>query len=370
MSEVDVKVENLVKKFGNKIAVNNVSFEVNKGDFFSILGPSGCGKTTTLRMISGFEVPTSGRIWVGGEPMEGVPPHKRKTNMVFQNLALFPMMTVYENIAFGLEMRGESRKKIREAVLNMLEVINLRGYENKRIGQLSGGEKQRVAIARALVLHPTVLLLDEPLGALDLKLREHMKIELKKIQAKIGTTFIYITHDQGEALVMSNKIAVMNEGKIQQIGTPDELYYSPANSFVAQFVGENNRIEGKAVELTGNEVIVEVNGRKLVGRRGKGVSAGSTVNLFIRPEMIHIYSDQNKPQTKINLFSGTVKSVIFEGQITRYEVETDRGLILNVSVPNISKAILQKLGTKVWLAWDNENAIVLPPLKIQAGVLE
>ncbi len=370
MSEVDVKVENLVKKFGSKIAVNNISFEVNKGDFFSVLGPSGCGKTTTLRMISGFEAPTSGKIWVGGEPMEGVPPHKRKTNLVFQNLALFPMMNVFDNIAFGLVMRGEPKKKIREEVFHMLEVINLPGYENKRINQLSGGEKQRVAIARALVLHPTVLLLDEPLGALDLKLREHMKIELKKIQARIGTTFIYITHDQGEALVMSNKIAVMNAGKIQQIGSPDDLYYDPANSFVAQFVGENNLIEGKIADISGDEVIMEIDKYKLVGRKGKGINKGGKANLFIRPEMIHLYMEKEKPDVKINIFSGVVRSVIFEGQVTRYEVETDNGLNIDVSVPNISKANLQKVESKVWIAWDKENAIVLPPQKIESGILE
>ncbi|MFW6139328.1 MAG: ABC transporter ATP-binding protein, partial [Spirochaetota bacterium] len=208
--EVDVRVENLVKKFGRTVAVDNISFQVNKGDFFSILGPSGCGKTTTLRIISGFEVPTSGKIWVGDQPMEGVPPHKRKTNLVFQHLALFPMMNIYDNIAFGLTMKGHSKAEIKKTVGKMLEIINLPGYSNKRINQLSGGEKQRVAIARALAVNPTVLLLDEPLGALDLKLRELMKLELKNIQARIGTTFIYITHDQGEALVMSNKIAVMN----------------------------------------------------------------------------------------------------------------------------------------------------------------
>ena len=370
MSEVDVKVENLVKRFGSKIAVNNVSFEVNKGDFFSVLGPSGCGKTTTLRMISGFEAPTSGRIWVGGKPMEGVPPHKRKTNLVFQNLALFPMMNVFDNIAFGLVMRGETKKKIREEVLHMLNVINLSGYESKRINQLSGGEKQRVAIARALVLHPTVLLLDEPLGALDLKLREHMKIELKKIQARIGTTFIYITHDQGEALVMSNKIAVMNAGQIQQIGSPDELYYNPKNSFVAQFVGENNLIEGKIIEISGDKATLETGEYKLIGRKGKGINKGEIANFFIRPEMIHLFPEKQKPESKINLLSGIIRSVIFEGQVTRYEIEIANGLNIDVSIPNISKASLQKIDSKVWLSWDKENAIVLPPQKIEAGILE
>jgi len=368
LSEVDVKVENLVKRFGRKIAVNNVSFEVNKGDFFSILGPSGCGKTTTLRMISGFEAPTSGKIWVGGEPMEGVPPHKRKTNLVFQNLALFPMMNVFDNIAFGLLMRGEPKKKIRETVQRMLEVINLPGYENKRVNQLSGGEKQRVAIARALVLHPTVLLLDEPLGALDLKLREHMKIELKKIQAKIGTTFIYITHDQGEALVMSNKVAVMNLGEIQQIGSPDELYYEPANSFVAQFVGENNKIEGRVVEINGTDVVIEVNGKRILAKKGADIVKGENVNVFIRPEMIHVSS--KKPENATNLFGGEVQSVIFEGQITRYEVKTDNGIVLNVSVPNVTKSKMHGIGMKVYLCWEKDNALVLKIQKIQAGVLE
>ncbi len=370
MSQVDVKVENLVKRFGKKIAVDNVSFEVNKGDFFSILGPSGCGKTTTLRMISGFEAPTSGRIWVGGEPMEGVPPHKRKTNLVFQNLALFPMMNVFDNIAFGLVMRGESKKKIRKAVEEMLEVINLKGYEKKMISQLSGGEKQRVAIARALVLHPTVLLLDEPLGALDLKLREHMKIELKKIQARIGTTFIYITHDQSEALVMSNKIAVMNQGKIQQIGTPDELYYEPVNSFVAQFVGENNRIEGEVVDVKGNYVEIMASGVKLVGKKGQDVVKGEKVNYFVRPEMIRIAIDEKDLGSFVNKLKGKVRSVIFEGQVTRYEVLSENGLSINVFVPNLSKSKMHKIGGEIFFSWEKDNAIVLKPQKIQAGVLE
>ncbi len=370
MNQVDVKVEKLVKKFGNKLAVDNVSFEVKKGDFFSILGPSGCGKTTTLRMISGFEVPTSGKIWVGGEPMEGVPPHKRKTNLVFQNLALFPMMNVFDNIAFGLVMRGESKKKIRQAVEEMLEVINLKGYGKKMINQLSGGEKQRVAIARALVLHPTVLLLDEPLGALDLKLREHMKIELKKIQERIGTTFIYITHDQGEALVMSNKIAVMNQGRIQQIGTPDELYYEPVNSFVAQFVGENNKIDAEVIDISGNYVEVEASGIRLIGRKGQDVVKGEKVNYFIRPEMIRIAKDKNDIGSNVNKVKGKVKSVIFEGQVTRYEVTTDNGLNINVFVPNLSKSEMHKIGGTIYLSWDRDNPVVLKVQKIQAGVLE
>lgn len=357
--EIDVQVEHLTKRFGKKLAVDNVSFEVHKGDFFSILGPSGCGKTTTLRMISGFEVPTSGRIWVGGEPMEGVPPHRRKTNLVFQNLALFPMMNVFDNIAFGLVMRGEARKNIKKSVTRMLEVINLSGYETKQINQLSGGEKQRVAIARALILNPTVLLLDEPLGALDLKLREHMKLELKKIQARIGTTFIYITHDQSEAMVMSNKIAVMSEGKIQQIGTPDKLYYEPANCFVAQFVGENNVIEARVVELKGKEVVLEHRGFKIIAMKGQEVTDGEMVKVFIRPEMISIFPVEKAKGRSVNTMRGRIESVIFEGQITRYEIKAETGLYFITTIHNDMRKKAHRMGTEMYVSWKKENALVL-----------
>ncbi|WP_342819036.1 ABC transporter ATP-binding protein, partial [Candidatus Hadarchaeum sp.] len=243
--KIDVEVKNVTKKFGEVIAVDNISFTVEKGQFFSLLGPSGCGKTTTLRMICGFETPTEGEIFIDGKPMTNVPPYKRPTNLVFQNLALFPHMNVYDNIAFGLRIKKVPEPEIQKRVKEMLELVRLPGYEKRKISQLSGGEKQRIAIVRALVNRPAVLLLDEPLGPLDLKLREEMVVELKRIKREVGTTFIYVTHDQGEALTMSDKIAVMNKGKIVQMGTPLEIYERPNSKFVADFIGGTNFFEGR-----------------------------------------------------------------------------------------------------------------------------
>ncbi|MFT7524816.1 MAG: spermidine/putrescine transport system ATP-binding protein, partial [Candidatus Paceibacteria bacterium] len=237
----DLECRDLTKDFDDFRAVDHVNFDVPQGSFFSILGPSGCGKTTLLRMIAGFQFPTSGDLLIKGNSMIGVGPNKRPVSMVFQHLALFPMMNIGKNIGFGLRQRGVSTSDIKTRVGRVLERVGLPGIEDRRIDQLSGGQKQRVAIARCMVLEPDVLLLDEPLGALDLKLREHMKIELKTLQAEFNTTFVYITHDQSEALVMSDKIAVMNKGRFDQIGTAKDLYYDPANAFVAGFVGDSNR---------------------------------------------------------------------------------------------------------------------------------
>ena len=239
--QTDLCALNITKKFKDFIAVDNVSFNVEKGRFFSILGPSGCGKTTLLRIISGFIEPTEGRIEINGKDMQGLAPNRRPVNLIFQNLALFPMMNVAGNIAFGLERRGEKKHIIRRKTGDILERVGLPGFEDKKIDQLSGGQKQRVAIARSLILEPAVLLLDEPLGALDLKLRDQMKVELKTLQSQVGTTFVYITHDQSEALVMSDYVAVMNQGRFEQIDTPVNLYSKPETPFVAGFVGENNR---------------------------------------------------------------------------------------------------------------------------------
>ena len=240
----DLEVDRVTKRYGAHAAVDALSLAVAHGSFFSILGPSGCGKTTLLRMIAGFLAPDEGDVRIGGRSMRGVPPNRRPVNMVFQHLALFPMMTVGENVGYGLARRGVARAEIASRVDAMLERVGLPGAQDKRIDQLSGGQKQRVAIARSLVLEPTLLLLDEPLGALDLKLREHMKIELKQLQADFGTTFVYITHDQSEALVLSDHVAVMNAGRFEQVGTPQELYYQPRTPFVAGFVGANNRVAG------------------------------------------------------------------------------------------------------------------------------
>ncbi len=250
----DLEVDRVTKRFGEHVAVEALSLAVAHGSFFSILGPSGCGKTTLLRMIAGFLAPDDGDVRIGGRSMRGVAPNRRPVNMVFQHLALFPMMSVGENVGYGLARRGMARERIGERVDAMLARVGLPGASAKRIDQLSGGQKQRVAIARSLVLEPTLLLLDEPLGALDLKLREHMKIELKQLQAEFGTTFVYITHDQSEALVLSDHVAVMNAGRFEQVGTPQQLYYEPRTAFVAGFVGANNRLAGRASRVEGGVV--------------------------------------------------------------------------------------------------------------------
>lgn len=308
---IALSVKNITKKFGDFIAVNSVSFDVEDGKFFSILGPSGCGKTTLLRTMAGFYEPTSGSIEIRGQDMIGVEPNRRPVNLIFQHLALFPMMDVKENIAFGLKRKGERGKKVYKKVEAMLERVGLSGYADYKIQQLSGGQQQRVAIARCLVLDPSVLLLDEPLGALDLKLREHMKIELKQLQHQVGTTFVYVTHDQSEAMVMSDYVAVMNKGQFEQIDTPQNLYYHPSCSFVAQFVGENNKFVGTLKkESSGNFSVVLENGKTLQTGTISGLAPGERVELFVRPEAIFINQKQEK---STNLLSGKVKEVLFEG---------------------------------------------------------
>jgi spermidine/putrescine transport system ATP-binding protein len=311
--ERDLEVERLTKRYGAHIAVNELSFAVAHGSFFSILGPSGCGKTTLLRMIAGFVTPDSGDVRIGGRSMRGVLPNRRPVNMVFQHLALFPMMSVGENVGYGLARRGIDAATMRDRVSIMLKRVGLPGAEAKRVDQLSGGQKQRVAIARSLVLEPTLLLLDEPLGALDLKLREHMKIELKQLQADFGTTFVYITHDQSEALVLSDRVAVMNNGRFEQIGAPQELYYQPATPFVAGFVGSSNRVSGKASRLDGDLVEIESAGLTLrVAGRG-AITQGDIVEAFVRPEVMVIARDADGLPASAQRFSGRVQSLLFDG---------------------------------------------------------
>src|SRR6202140_535959 len=271
----DLEVDRVTKRYGTQTAVDALSLSVAHGSFFSILGPSGCGKTTLLRIVAGFLAPDDGDVRIGGRSMRGVAPNRRPVNMVFQHLALFPMMTVAENVGYGLARRGAARTEITGRVEAMLERVGLPGAQARRVHELSGGQKQRVAIARSLVLEPTLLLLDEPLGALDLKLREHMKIELKQLQADFGTTFVYITHDQSEALVLSDHVAVMNAGRFEQVGTPQELYYQPATPFVAGFVGANNRVPGRAGRVDGDVVeVATVEGLAVRARANGTIAAG------------------------------------------------------------------------------------------------
>lgn len=312
-------IQNLKKCFGSFTAVDTLNFQVEDGSFFSILGPSGCGKTTLLRMIAGFQKPTEGKLLIRGEDMSDVPPNRRPVNLVFQNLALFPMMNIHENIAFGLKRQGVGAAEIARRVEALLERVHLSGFGKKDISQLSGGQKQRVAIARSLVLEPSLLLLDEPLGALDLKLREQMKIELKKLQADVGTTFMYITHDQSEALVMSDRVAVMNEGRFEQIDTPRNLYSNPANRIVASFVGETNILPVRVLSNSPLKVETEF-GLELFGTRVKE-SQEDRLDLFIRPESIIL--DPAESVEDINLFSLTVHNVLFDGSNTKILATVD-----------------------------------------------
>ncbi len=303
-----LEIKNITKKFGDFTAVDSVSFTVDDGGFFSILGGSGCGKTTLLRMIAGFEEETEGELYIRGESMKGIPPEKRPVNIVFQNLALFPMMNVEKNVAFGLQRQKLPRQEVKHRVTEMLERVWLVGFENKKVTDLSGGQRQRVAIARSLVLRPSILLLDEPLGALDRKLREHMKIELKVLQKEIGTTFIYITHDQSEALVMSDSVAVMNEGHFEQIDTPKNLYKNPKTSFVAGFVGESNEFSvtdyRDGILVTGSGCRLNKPGLDFQPRK-----------LFMRPEAFIL--NPSPDLENVELIDMRVKAILFDGSNTK-----------------------------------------------------
>jgi len=314
LSTPDLLADCLVKRFADHVAVDSLSFSVARGSFFSILGPSGCGKTTLLRMIAGFIAPDGGDIAIGGKSMRGVAPNRRPVNMVFQQLALFPMMSVGENVAFGLARRGVRRAERRQRSLAMLERVGLGNAADKRVDELSGGQRQRVAIARSLVLEPTLLLLDEPLGALDLKLREHMKIELKQLQAAFGTTFVYITHDQSEALVLSDHVGVMSRGRFEQLGTPQDLYYRPQTPFVAGFVGANNRIVGRTTRTDGELAeIVSSEGWVVHARKSGALSPGDTVEVFVRPEVATLARSAEGLPGGQPYHAGEVQSVLFDG---------------------------------------------------------
>ena len=357
--EQDLEVDRVSKRYGAHNAVDALSLGVSRGSFFSILGPSGCGKTTLLRMIAGFLAPDEGDIRIGGRSMRDVPPNRRPVNMVFQHLALFPMMTVGDNVGYGLSRRGVSRAETAARVEAMLKRVGLSGAQGKRIDQLSGGQKQRVAIARSLVLEPTLLLLDEPLGALDLKLREHMKIELKQLQAGFGTTFVYITHDQSEALVLSDHVAVMNAGRFEQVGTPQELYYEPAAPFVAGFVGANNRVAGKAVGVDADAVEVETAGGLRVRARASGrVALGDAVEAFVRPEVVDIARDANELPRSAQRFSGHVTSLLFDGANSAVLVTEDTTRAeIRIALPQTGRLADLRVAETVAFGFDPHRAI-------------
>jgi len=364
----DLFVNSVTKKFKNFTAVNNVSFKVEKGKFFSILGPSGCGKTTLLRMISGFIEPTTGSIEINGKNMAGVAPNRRPVNLIFQNLALFPMMNVAGNIAFGLERRGEKKEIIQRKTGEILERVGLPGFENKKIDQLSGGQKQRVAIARSLILEPAVLLLDEPLGALDLKLRDQMKVELKTLQSQVGTTFVYITHDQSEALVMSDHVAVMNQGRFEQIDTPLNLYANPESPFVAQFVGENNRWRATVKDKDGEwAAITTQEGYSFTTLAKEGTAPGDSIDFFLRPESILLEPDKTREQ--LNRFSVTVKAILFDGANSSILATLPRsGNTIRIALPQTRQFDHIKAGDTIEAGWDRQSGIIFPVANTEEAI--
>lgn len=350
-----VHLDNTVMQFGDFTAIEKTDLKIESGEFFSFLGPSGCGKTTILNMISGFLDPTQGDIKIGGQNMRGIPANKRPTSMIFQNLALFPLMTVAENIEFGLEVRGVSRGERKKASDRLLELVALEGSGTKKISELSGGQKQRIAIARALAVEPQVLLLDEPLSALDLKLRQHMRTELKAIQRKTGITFIYITHDQGEALTMSDRVAVMSAGKIQQVADPITLYRDPHTAFVASFVGENNGVKGKVIESGSDFIALDCGPLgKLVGRSQGDAKIGDEATLFIRPEHFRLRAEEG-----MHTLQATINEVNFEGSYLTLNANTpaDQTLSIQLGTHQFSESLTK--GAPVSLSYNERDAIVI-----------
>jgi spermidine/putrescine transport system ATP-binding protein len=347
-SSPEIQLLDLEKRFREVLAVDRISLDVGSGEFFSLLGPSGCGKTTTLRMIGGFELPTGGRVLLRGRDVTNDPPDKRPVNMVFQNYALFPHLDVGDNIAFGLKRAGIAKAEIGRRVAEALELVHLRGYDRRRPGQLSGGQQQRVALARALVNRPNVLLLDEPLGALDLKLRRQLQLELKRIQSEVGITFVYVTHDQEEALTMSDRIAVMHAGRIEQLGTPEELYERPASRFVADFIGSTNMLRGR-VETDGR---VRLSSGEIAPVAHDGLVTGTEVEISIRPEAISLV-----PPSAEGAIGATVDQAAYLGSTISYQLRTVGGLALTVQSPKTGSRL--PVGSSVAITWSPSEALVL-----------
>ncbi|MGP9804166.1 ABC transporter ATP-binding protein [Paracoccus sp. NSM] len=347
-----VELAQIGMTFGTTRAVSDVSFKVEQGEFFSILGPSGCGKTTILRMIAGFIEPTEGRVLIGDRDMKGLGPNQRPTAMIFQSLALFPLMSVWENIAFGLEARGVGKAERRRKADELLRLIALEGYGDRMPGELSGGQRQRVAIARALAVEPGVLLLDEPLSALDLKLRQHMRAELRALQKRTGVTFIYITHDQSEALAMSDRVAVMSAGLLQQVATPRELYDNPATAFVARFVGETNAISGRISDVQDGRARIDTALGILTGRAGQGARTGAQGTIYIRPEAL-------MPGDPVNALDARIERVDFEGAFALVHGRFADGAALAASVPSTRLADAPAPGAETRFGFAPEHAVVL-----------
>jgi spermidine/putrescine transport system ATP-binding protein len=356
-----IELTGVVKEFhsGGEVitAVRGLDLAIRQGEFFSMLGPSGCGKTTTMRIIAGFEEPTQGSVSLQGRDVTWDPPNKRDVNMVFQSYALFPHMSVFENVAFGLRRKSVPKDKITRRVGEMLDLVELAGREQRRPRELSGGQQQRVALARALVNGPKALLLDEPLGALDLKLRQAMQVELKRIQREVGITFVYVTHDQGEALTMSDRIAVMNDGLIEHLGSPREIYERPANRFVAGFIGTSNLLTGEVTRISGGNAVIVVSPDEqvIVPPGERGIAPSSQIEITVRPEKISLSAE--KPGTAGCVLRGTVTEVVYLGTSTSFTVRTTTGADMLVFQQNSASASADVTrGDSVWLSWDPQHS--------------
>ena len=367
-SRRDLRLESLTKRFATFTAVDDLDLTIPQGSFFALLGPSGCGKTTTLRMIAGLDQPTSGSIYLGDVDVARLRPYKRPVNTVFQSYALFPHLSIAENVAFGLRRRGV--KKVDEQVAEMLELVELTGQGHKKPTQLSGGQQQRVALARALINKPEVLLLDEPLGALDLKLRRQMQVELKRIQVEVGLTFVHVTHDQEEAMTMADTIAVMNKGVIEQMGAPADLYENPRTTFVANFLGQSNLISGDVVDRAGGDLVVDVHGTKVGVDASRAACDSGKVWVGIRPEKVFMTAAGEEPREEVNaLTGGTVSDVSFIGMSTLYLVRMPWGQELTVFEQNTGARQLFAPGAAVNLHWKHGHAFLLDAAQdARAGV--
>jgi putrescine transport system ATP-binding protein len=360
--EAYVRIENVTKKFGDFAAVDSVSLDVYRGEIFCLLGGSGSGKTTLLRMLAGFETPTAGKIYIDGQDMSTIPPYERRVNMMFQSYALFPHMTVEKNVAFGLEQEKLGRQEIKSRVGEILEIVKMSSFLARKPHQLSGGQRQRVALARALVKRPKLLLLDEPLAALDRKLRENTQFELINIQKRLGVTFIVVTHDQEEAMTLSSRMGVMNHGKIAQVGTPAAIYESPATKFVADFIGSVNMFEGRVLDEGSGSLRIQSEelGCVVAVDRSVNCGRGATVWTAVRPEKINISRDpqQGSPE---NVVRGTVKEIAYMGDVSIYHVQIDSGKIVRVTLPNIMRDAEHRItrDETVYLSWHGSSPVVL-----------
>jgi putrescine transport system ATP-binding protein len=355
-----VRFENISKRFGGVTAVDRLSLDIYQGEFFALLGPSGCGKSTLLRLLAGFEAPEEGRVLLDGVDLAGVPPHRRPVNMMFQSYALFPHLTVEGNIAFGLKQDGLPRQEIAARVADMLALVKLEGLGARKPDQLSGGQRQRVALARALVKRPRVLLLDEPLAALDKKLRGETQFELMHLKQELGLTFVIVTHDQEEAMTVADRIGVMNHGRVMQVATPPELYEQPNSRWVADFVGDVNLIEGHVVDVAETGTVME---SAAVGRlrasAAKGAKPGDTVWVALRPEKVRVL--RVKPTATENCASGVVRDIAYLGDLSVYNVALDNGFVMHAAAANLTRLIERSISwdDRVWLTWDASAGIVL-----------